>query len=442
MSSSAFPRRTFLKSSLIAAAAPGIIVKAMGETGAGGAALGPIRREIFIAAKPGESIQPTTFYTRKTGVDLISAHEIFRRSDTVDLAYFRYSSDNGRTWENGEELSTFGYRPKAKLRRMLRGAVVDPVSGRFLRFYNEALLPTDNPLEGFWRWVVKYAASEDGGFTWYLDEQVICTGAEFNAMHPVPGVNVGYNCIMIGDHASKQIFLKDGTLIVPVIISPVGPDGHYFNPGGGYTYSDAAVLRGRWSADGRHMEWELSQRVVADPQLSTRGMDEPTVAELPDGRLLMVLRASNDKKPQLPGRKWVSYSSDQGRTWSKPQFWSYTTGELFFSPAASSQLTMHSSGRLFWLGNITPTNPTGNRPRYPFVIGEVDTRTGLLDQKSVRVVDDRGPDDGELLALSSPSSREDRETGDIVLTMARWGARSVGQEYNWTSDAYLYRIPV
>src|SRR4029078_5441671 len=132
------------------------------------------------------------------------------------------------------------------------------------------------------------------------DEEVIAKGPEFNAAHPVPGVNVGHNCIMIGDQASKPIFLAAGTLIVPVVVSSVGPDGHYFNPGGGYTYSDAAVLRGRWAADARHMQWDLSQLVKVDPALSTRGMAEPTVAALPDGRVLMVLRGSNDKKPQLP----------------------------------------------------------------------------------------------------------------------------------------------
>jgi hypothetical protein len=411
----------------------------------GTAAPGPIRRELFIATKLGESVSATTFYTRPTGVDLLSAHEIMRRSDTVEVAHLRYSKDNGRTWEDGEELPTYGVRPGAKLRRMWRGAAVDPFTGRFLRFYIEALLPTDNPLEGFWRWVVRYAVSEDGGMTWYLDEEIICAGKEFNAAHPVPGVNVGHNCVMIGDQACKQIFLADGTLIVPVIVSPVGPDGHYYNPGGGYTYSDAAVLRGHWAVDGRHMEWELSQLVKGDPQRSTRGMDEPTVAPLADGRLLMVIRGSNDKKPSLPGRRWVAYSSDQGRTWTKPEYWTYTSGNFFFSPAASSQLITLTSGRLFWLGNICPKNPTGNRPRYPFVIGEVDRHTGLLDQGSVRVVDDRGPDDSAMLQLSGIAAREDRETGEIVLNLTRWSAVQIDAAdatHNWTANAYLYHIPV
>jgi len=436
-------RRSFVKMSLVAASAPAIIGRALAGSSPSG--LPPIRREIFLPASPGESVFAMTYYTRPTGVDLLSAHAIMKRSDTVEVQHYRYSSDNGRSWQAGEEFPTFGKRPGAKLRRGPGGGLADPATGRLIRFYNQALLPTDNPLEGFWRWTVRYSASEDGGMTWYVDEEIIAKGTEFNAAHPVPGVNVGHNCIMIGDQACKPIFLADGTLILPVVVSPVGPDGNYYNPGGGYTYCEAAVLRGRWAADGRHLEWELSQIVKNDPSLSTRGTDEPTVAPLADGRLLMVIRASNDKKPSLPGRRFVSYSSDQGRTWTKPEYWTYTSGDYFFSPAASSQLISHSSGRLFWLGNIRPDNPKGNRPRYPFVIGEVDLRSGLLEQASVRVVDDRGPGDGELLALASPYSREDRETGEIVLNLTRWGARSIGPDmanYNWTADAYLYRIPV
>ena len=383
-----------------------------------------------------------TFYTQRKGLDLISIHELMSRSDTADVDYFRYSSDNGRTWTPGEEMPTLSQRPQGKLRRAMRGAVLDPFTGRFLRFRNEGVLPTDDPLEGMRRWVVFYSASEDGGKTWYLDEEIICGGPEFDAAHPLPGVRTGHNCVMIGDPACKQVFLADGTLLVPVIITPAGPDGNYVNPGGGYTYTEAAVLRGRWAADRRHLEWELSQRVPCDPSRSTRGADEPTVGQLADGRLLMLIRGSNDRKPALPGWRWASYSSDQGRTWTPPVPWTYDSGAPFFSPAASSQLMAHSSGRLFWLGHITSVNPTGNHPRYPVIIGEVDQRSGLLIQNSVAKIDDRGPGDSELLQIYCPSAREDRETGEILVNMTRFGAHSTATSFDFTSNAYLYRIPL
>jgi hypothetical protein len=370
-------------------------------------------------------------------------HEILRRSDTVEVAEFRYSNDNGRTWTaKGEEFPTFGERPAGKLRRAMRSCVVDPTTGRLLHFYLEAILPTDDPLEGFKNWVVYYRVSEDGGMTWYLNEQIMERGPEFTAEHPLPGVRRGHTGMMIGDPASRPIFLRDGTLLVPVIVAPAGPDGNYRNPGGGYTYSDAAVIRGRWAADGRHIEWKLSALVKIDPMLSTRGADEPTLAVLDDGRVLMVLRASNDKKPQLPGRRWAAFSSDGGRTWTTPQPWTYANGENFYSPAASSQLFVHSTGRIFWFGNITPKNPTGNRPRYPMIIGEVNRTSGLLEKDSVIVIDDRAPSETTALQLSSPSTREDRETGEILLNLTRWSEFSKDDKHDWTAHAYLYRIRV
>ena len=37
----------------------------------------------------------------------------------------------------------------------------------------------------------------------------------------------------------------------------------------------------------------------------------------------------------------------------------YADGGDFYSPSACSQLVLHSSGRLFWIGNIAPQNPNG-----------------------------------------------------------------------------------
>ena len=402
-----------------------------------------IRREIFIRSpKPGTAaFLSATYYTKPQGLDLISMHGLISRSDTVDAAYFRRSSDNGRTWSEPEEIRTSERRPDGMFRRVILGGSVDPRTGRFVRFRIEAVLPTDDPLEGMRHWYVCYTVSEDGGRTNIVDEQVIQRGREFSASRPLPGVWIGKNCVMCGELSATPLTLADGTLLMPVCITPTGPDGNYFNPGGGYTYFDVAALRGHWRPD-KHIDWELSAAVKADPALSTRGMDEASLALLNDGRVLMVMRGSNDKKPALPGRRWVAYSSDDGRTWTQPVPWTFASGEDFFSPAASSKLLTLSSGRIFWLGNITPQNPTGNSPRYPFVIGEVDRQTGLLRKDTVRVVDTRGPGETEFLQLSNFAAREDRETGEIVLNMCRFFEHTTGPTRDWTSDSYVYHIPV
>jgi hypothetical protein len=163
------------------------------------------------------------------------------------------------------------------------------------------------------------------------------------------------------------------------------------------------VLHGRWKGD--ILQWQMSDLVRGDPSRSTRGMDEPTIEHLEGGRLLMVLRGSNDRHPDLPSYRWFSLSLDGGYRWSPPQPWSYEDGQTFFSPSACSQLVRHSSGRLFWFGNITPDNPRGNRPRYPFVIGEVNRQNGLLMRSTVQT--HRHPATGrefDSLAIQLPRS--------------------------------------
>lgn len=398
------------------------------------------RREVFLPSpKPGVAVLAATYATRPAGDDLISVHQLMSRSDTVDVAFLRHSADGGRTWSAATEIPTLEQRPGGKLRRALRGGVADPRTGRFVRFHIEGLLPTDDPLEGMRQWYVCYSVSSDGGRTWPVNARVIQDGPEFSPDHPLPGVWIGKNCVMVGDLASVPVFLRDGTLLVPVIITPLGPDGTYHNPGGGYTYSDAAALRGRWREDGT-LSWELSGLIKADPARSTRGMDEPTFAELSDGRILAVLRGSNHTKPTLPAHRWAAWSADGGRTWTPPEPWTYDDGTAFFSPSSCSQLVSHSSGRLFWIGNISPKNPDGNRPRFPLVIGEVDAQSGRLLRGTVRPIDDRGPGDGELLSLSNFSAREDRTTGEIVVNLSRLFQHSRPGETDWTSDAYLYRV--
>ena len=98
----------------------------------------------------------------------------------------------------------------------------------------------------------------------------------------------------------------------------------------------------------------------------------------------------------------------------------------------------HSSGRLFWFGNITPENPRGNRPRYPFIVGEVDRNSGLLKRSSVRVVDTLQPGEDPVLTLSNFYAREDRRTRELVLHMTRLFTHPK----DWAGTAYLYRIAV
>ena len=116
----------------------------------------------------------------------------------------------------------------------------------------------------------------------------------------------------------------------------------------------------------------LQTQVKSDPARATRGMDEPTIERLRDGRLMLILRGSNDRNPNLPSHKWVSYSTDGGMKWTTPEPWTYHDGSPFFSPSACSQLLRHSNGRVYWIGHINPQNPRGNHHAIRSYLGEVD----------------------------------------------------------------------
>ncbi|HUS06543.1 MAG TPA: sialidase family protein, partial [Bryobacteraceae bacterium] len=369
-------------------------------------AAAPPRREVFFASPAeGIAVMGFAFYVAPRGGDMLSMEERWSRSDTVDAAYIRRSQDHGRTWTAPLERRIREARPGGMLRRHPHGGYFD-AKGRYVDFWTEGVLAGDDPLEGLRQWNIYFRISRDSGRTFGPVSQIIHTGSEYDGTHPLPGVWTGKNCVMLGERTCIPISSREGNILLPVQITPLGPDDKLYNPRGAYTYTEAAVLHGRWQGGG--LQWEMSDLIRGDPARSTRGMDEPTIAFLQDGRLLMVLRGSNDRQPELPSYRWFSVSSDGGRRWAAPQPWTYQDGEPFFSPSACSQLVRHSSGRLFWLGNITPANPRGNRPRYPFVIGEVDGLTGLLLRRSVRVIDTLRPGEDPILSLSNFYAREDR----------------------------------
>ncbi|OPZ86090.1 MAG: BNR/Asp-box repeat protein [bacterium ADurb.Bin429] len=391
-------------------------------------------RETFIPSPcSGIAAHAGSFYTTQSGLDLVSVHARMSRSDTCDVAYQRLSRDNGRTWSPPAEIVTGARRPQGTFRRHLRAGYADPISGCYLTFRTEGILPTDHPLEGMRQWQLHYTVSADGGASTVTDEQIVQEG--YTVDHPFPDVFRGKNCVMLGDLTCVPLSLPDGSMLVPAQSSVIGGDGELFNPSSGFTYTDAFIIRGGWR--GERFVWTGAARVAGDPARSTRGMIEPTLSLLPDGRVLMVMRGSNHSAPQLPGYRWHAFSEDGGITWSASVPWTWTDGEAFFSPSACSQLLRHSNGALYWIGNISPQNPNSNSPRYPLILAEVDQRTGLLIRDSVSIIDDRRPGEDEALTLSNFYAREDRENGELVLHLSRFFSQAAG---DWTADALLYRI--
>ena len=385
----------------------------------------------------GTLVYGNSFYVRAAGVEKMRTRLLETRSDLFDNTEVARSADNGRSWSNWQDIPCIFKESQGTRRLWTTPGFVDPVRDRLVSVVLEGLLPGDDAEEGMKQYFLRYRISEDGGRTNVTDQMIVQQG--FTLEHPFECIWIGKNSIMIGDLGSRPIRTREGNILVPVQTTPIGPDGEYYNPGGGISFHESAVLIGRWRDD-RHIDWTLSQRVRIDPKRSTRGAVEPTILEMPDGRILMVMRGSNggskDTDHQIPSYRWMCASEDGGQTWSQPQPWTDTQGHAFFSPSSCSQLLAHSNGKFYWLGNISPENCQANSPRYPLVIAEVDPQSLRLRKESILVVDDRAPDEDPSLTLSNFMAHEDRQTHEIILHMSRFFVCSL------TGDAYQYRVGV
>ena len=356
------------------------------------------------------------------------------------LAPAQVSADNGRTWSPLVWRPDFAANLPHGYRREPVTAVLDRHTRRFVVLFNALDTPglDPNAIEppiAQQTYYLRYRVSQDGGRSWLFDQPIIQTGA-YDVMHPLDGVWVGRNAIYLGDAGCIPLVTRKGKVLVPAQMTVVGPDAKLLNPAGGWTYTEVVVLIGTW-AKNRRLTWTVSERVCADPARTTRGLIEPTLAEFADGRILMVMRGSNggksDPKNALPSYKWFCVSKDGGKSWSKPAPWTYDDSEAFFSPSSMSALFKHSSGRVFWAGNWSPTNCVGNSPRWPLVIGEVDRKSLRLIRKSLLTLDTEQPADRSQgrLDLSHITLLEDRATKEINVCYPR--AHHAYQSYEWAT---------
>jgi hypothetical protein len=381
-----------------------------------------LSKELF-AESPGAGVAAggSCWYVARDGVEMEAVFATQTRSDTSDRRWRRLSSDNGRTWGDPEEIEFIRRDSEGTHRVYIHPGQVDPFTGRLIRLSNRVCLPTDEPSEGASRWAIWYEVSLDGG-------------GSYGEAKPVTG-----NGNMLGDQTCVPIFLPDGEILAPFQLAEFNEDGTLFQPYDTPFYQSRVAI-GRWR-DESSIDWQLSDCVRLSPQDTTRGAFEPTIALVPDGRILMVLRGSNMRRTELPGYRWHAISSDSGRTWGEVSPWTYDDGSHFFSPSSCSLLIGHSSGRLLWIGNIARENPDGNLPRYPMVIGEVDEKSLLLKKDTMIAIDDVQPGESPRTCLSNFYAYDDRETGEIVMCMPRWFTKST-EKLDWTTNSYIYRIGV
>jgi hypothetical protein len=168
-----------------------------------------------------------------------------------------------------------------------------------------------------------------------------------------------------------------------------------------------------------HLVWDaISNKVGVTHEQSDRGVYEATVAEMTDGRCLMVMRMSNHGG-KVKGCKMFSVSADQCRTWSAARPLTYDDGSWMYSSASNGILLRHSSGRIFYCGVITQANTSSNSPRWPVCLAEIDQKSLTVRRASVRVVATRRTDEPSSVQYVNHGVYEDKETSNLVVLTPR-----------------------
>lgn len=398
--------------------------------------LATVRRERWKSHPRPRAAAMTAVHAVGPGLERREWHAIETRDDVADEQVARWSADNGRTWSDWvpqQPSSLVDYRGVP----VWEGGwadTPDPGSGRLVQAWLRQI--QRGKLYHCFTYV---RTSGDLGRTWTAPEALRYEeGPEFDPADAASPAFLGRN---EGYPGNNFAILPDGTLVVAL--------AHANAPGDPRNHErpwrmGSVLFRGRWdAARGRHF-WERGARVEISPDRSARGLMEPEVASLRDGRVLVVWRGSDTgwdgTVAKEAGRKWFAISGDGGRTLGAVDEWRYADGTRFYSPSSIHRMIRHQvTGRLYWLGNLSATPPRGNHPRHPLVIAEVDETAAALRRETVTVIADRGAYHGPEVQFSNFSLLENRETHEWELHLTTYGQEADPGDWA-TADSWRYRV--
>jgi len=266
-----------------------------------------------------------------------------------------------------------------------------------------------------------YRISVNSGKTFSELKQVIVEG--YTSLNPIANVQIGRNGFNV-DFTRPIVRATNGEIMVPVGLHPWDEvNGKIYRPvNDAGLFQDAGVLIANWLPNGEDVKWKFGEWLRIDYNKSTRGLSEPTIVETNQpGRFAMVARCSNSGQPELPGYAWVSFSNDYCRTWSVLKPFTYADGGNFFVPTSHSTIfKSRKTGRVYWIGNLNETNPSGSHPRYPLAIGQIDLENFGLIRETVINIDTRHTEiEGPLVQLSNFKIMENTDTNEILLVCTR-----------------------
>lgn len=389
-------------------------------------------RETYLPAPVGDTAQwLNVHYLDRSG----TREEILRVSSASDTYVDwerRISHDNGRTFSPSTVIPDVVQRlPDGGLVTYPGGSDIDPVSGIRYERCMRRFWPGMEPFTFVWK--DHQHPFTDHCFT--IEHHPDGTSREVSLQfedgpdwNPADPFSPGYLAANQAYFGNGLAFATDGTAFLPLICKrQVSADRH----------ESGLVLMRRDPTDAT---WHASNCVHLRQTQSSRGLLEPDVAVLADGRILIICRGSNTDT--TPGRKWVTTSDDGGQTLAPVTELGFDDGSDFYSPSSIHRLQRsRRNGRLYWIANITPEPPDGNGPRYPLFIAEIDETKVAVRLSSLVLIDDRRKDESDRVQLSNFSILEDIESDRFEVYITRIYS---DPELCWHAgvDRYLFEPPV
>ncbi|MEA4832759.1 MAG: sialidase family protein [Oscillospiraceae bacterium] len=404
--------------------------------------LADIRRERYIPYPCENTGSVLTHYVISPDVSGRGAEigEILRTQSSSDnylLPKTRFSGDNGCTfseWCTDETLNEEWKNTSMVTHEICR--LFAPESGLLLRFTLRRIFIGD---------AEKALYTQDGYFDHSFCEYSRDGGKSFFGLHILkyePGADYDPENRLDPEFLTKNQMYSGYSAVTDT-------NGNVITSGcvntilDGETVTGVAVMKGVYDRKSAAYKWREASRVAVPLSVSSRGLMEPWMVSLSDGRLLLEMRGSST--PSVAGRRWISVSEDNGETWDSVRAMTYSDAAPFWSPSTFSRILRHSrTGKLYWFGNISPTLPDGNWPRRPLCIAQLDENTCGLIKETKSDIDDYFPgyDSTDMVQFSNFSLREDVETGEFCLYLSRYGERGGlddGGKY-FECDVFEYRI--
>ena len=386
-----------------------------------------LSREVFISEKNGRPVFPGfVAYISANEPILMHCSGWVDASDTYDDFADMISCDNGRTWNKPRMRQQSKAVEEGRLRYGGNAAFFDKDTEKLIVFSSRAIYRKDVHVR-YNRIQIEINMYDPANDTWA--EPVL--------------TDMGFREGIICDFC-VPIKTSQGRLLFPAYKPAIDEEGnrtHY--PGHPRATIDTTLMIiGEYRPDGE-LNWRAGNTVPCDLEMTCRGLDEPAAVELRDGRIAMICRGDNSVFPHRPGRKWLTFSEDVGESWSKAEPLLFTDGEAIESSSTGSAVFRSiKTDKLYWIGNICTDgeHADGNWPRSPIVIAEIQEAPFALRRETITVIDQRGPDDSSRVQFSNFRYYLDRQKGDVVIFLSRYGERNAE---NWKlADYYRYRIQI